>query len=109
MPLFDYTCPRGHVHELVRPLGTEGVPCPTCGQAATRSHVHRFDVRGPTVDTRGMFRRFNEATHELDHAATRIEANTGAPVATPSYYRMARARANAMIAAGEAPVLRGKD
>ena len=109
MPLFDYRCPDGHTHELVRHRGVEEIPCPTCGKAAVRSHVHRFDVRGPTVDTRGMFRRYQEASAELNHDATAIEQSTGQPVATPNYYELARARANAMVAAGEAPVLRGKE
>lgn len=102
MPLYDYTCPDGHTHEFVRPLGTEAVACATCRQEATRSRVHRIDVVGPTVDTRGMYRRFTEATSEMDHAATRVEQTTGRAVASPPLWQVAKSRAKEMQRRGEA-------
>ena len=30
MPLYEFECNSGHVTELVRPIGTEAVSCPTC-------------------------------------------------------------------------------
>lgn len=35
MPIYDFTCPRGHTREALRPVGTESVPC-GCGSIATR-------------------------------------------------------------------------
>lgn len=101
MGLFDYRCPDGHVHELVRSSSQEGLPCPTCGKAATRSHVHRFDVVGPTIDSRGMYRRYTEASQEIDHKATRIEEDRGVTLQTPNLWKAGKARANAMAKAGE--------
>ena len=97
MPLYDYTCQRGHRQELIRPIGTEGVPCPACGGAAIRSHVHHFDVVGPTVDSRGLYRRYTEASAEISYAATK----QGVP--GPRLWPQTKRRVKQMIAAGEAP------
>ncbi len=106
MPNYEFRCVRGCVSDLVRPLGTEQAACPFCGEPAARTHApSRFDVIGPTVDTRGMFRRWQEATSEIDHGASKIEANTGEPVQTPNFWKQAKQKAAAMVAAGEAPVI----
>lgn len=93
---------KGHVSELVRPLGTIGVPCPVCGAAAIKSEVHHIDVVGPTVDTRGQFKRMMEASSEIDHAYTKVEQDRGVKLQSPSIYSQAKQKAHAMISAGEA-------
>lgn len=50
-----------------------------------------------------MYRRFSEATAEIDHGASKIEASVGHPIETPNFYRKAQQKAKAMVAAGEAP------
>lgn len=103
MPLYDYRCEHGHTTEALRPVGVALVECRVCGAAAHRAPAHRIAITRPEVDTRGMFRRFVEAGSELEHAAGRVEGQTGQPVETPGLWRQAKARADAIIAAGENP------
>ena len=89
------------MHELVRPLGTDIVSCPSCGAEAERSHVHHFDVVGSTVDTRGDTRRFIEATAEMEHGYNRVEAETGERVQRPDVWSPVEARVRAKLKHGE--------
>ncbi len=61
---------------------------------------------GPAVDSRNMFRRYQEASADIDYAATRHEQHTGQSVQDPGLWSAAKQTANAMIAAGEAPAVR---
>lgn len=101
MPLYTFRCVDGHVNDLVRPIGTEQVECPRCSLQAWRSRVNRIAIGKPEVDSRGLYRRFTEATAEIDHAATKIEQSTGTEVQTPSLWKRAKAKVAAMDAAGE--------
>lgn len=98
--LYDYTCRQGHTVELVRPLGTDHVSCPICGVIASRSHVHRFDVVGPTVDTRGMVRRFLDASNAREEMIQKAEA-AGQRVERPNDWAAPKARAEAKMKRGE--------
>ena len=102
--LYDYTCGEGHRHELVRPLGTDSVPCPRCGADAERSHIHRFDVVGPTVDTRGQTRRFVEAIGEMEYGFTSEEAKDGTSIERPDMWAPVMARTREKIKRGELDV-----
>ena len=108
MPIYDYGCAQGHVTELVRPIGTAMIPCPTCGERAFKSEVHHFDVVAPTVDTRGMYRRFTEAVSEREDAYGRAEADLGQPLPRPDDWAVAKARAAAMAYHGEIDVAQVK-
>jgi len=103
MPLNDFRCACGLLTEAIRPSGTDSIACP-CGRDARRIPPTRFGITGPTTDLRGMYRRFTEATAEIDHAASKIEASTGQPVQTPDFWGQAKARADAMVSANESPV-----
>ena len=103
MPLYTFKCKLGHTADHLRPMGTVIISCSVCTGDAVRQTVNRVAITSPEVDTRGMFRRFQEAGSEFDHAATQIEANTGQPVETPSIWQAAKATAQAMNAAGENP------
>ena len=105
MPLYSFRCQRNHVQEALRPMNVDRVHC-ACGQPAYRVAANRVAIVGPEVDTRNMYRRFTEASQEMDYSATKIESATGQSVATPPLWRMAKRRAQAMIAAGEAPVFK---
>lgn len=107
MPLYDYRCDRGHVTEAIQPMDRGFIWCPWCDSPADRVAANRVAITAPEVDTRGMFRRFTEASAELDHAATRVEQSTGQAVKTPNYWLAAKQRAQARIAAGEAPAAKG--
>ena len=101
MPLYDYRCPDGHRVELVRPMGTDTVACPSCDGVAYRSRVHHFDVVGPTVDTRGMARRFVEAHAEREHEYSKAEAAVGNSIERPNDWAVPEARAAARVERGE--------
>ncbi len=103
IPIFEFICSRGHVNEHIRPVTVQVEVCAVCGNPAPRRPAHRIAITRPEVDTRGMFRRYQTATQEMDYAATQIEANTGQPVETPSIWQAAKATAAAMNAAGENP------
>lgn len=95
MPLYDVECPAGHRREVLWPAGTESDACPEDGQATRRVYGYRAAIAvGPDPDTRGMFRRFMEASQELDHGG----------YDGPSLWRAGKQRAAAMIEAGENPV-----
>ncbi len=101
MPLYSFVCSKGHSVELVRPLGQDAVVCQKCGHTAERAHVYHIHVVGPTVDTRGMYRRFSEATQEWDHAVGKTEVSVGHEITSPNLWRAAKAKADALTATGE--------
>ncbi len=94
MPLYDFACMHKHTTEALRGSGVYAIPCGTCGRQAERQFSSRVAIVGPTTDTRNMFRRFQEASAELDHSA--------AP--TLGLWHQSKARAVAMTAAGENPL-----
>ncbi len=105
MPLFDFECSCGIAQEAIRPSGTESVDCP-CGRPARRVIARRFGIVGPTTDLRGMFRRFQESTAEIDHTYSKAEANLERPLEAPKLWAASKQRADAMTAAGEAPTFK---
>ena len=105
MPIYAYPCAAcGLITEAVRPLSCVEIAC-ACGAAVRRSAANRVAVAAPAVDTRGMFRRFTEATAEIGHAAERHEQATGQPAPVPDFWGQAQRRAAALVAAGEAPTV----
>ena len=103
MPIYAYPCAAcGLTTEAVRPLSCVEIAC-ACGAVVRRSAANRVAVAAPAVDTRGMFRRFQTATQEMDYAASKIERETGQPAPVPDFWGQAQRRAAAMVAAGEAP------
>ncbi len=105
MPNYEFRCDRGCTSMAVRPIGTEVTPCPTCGARSTRTHRPMpFDVVGPTVDTRGMARRFTEAAAEREHTIQRFERDTDSVIQRPNDWAAPLARARAKLAHGEIDV-----
>jgi hypothetical protein len=107
VPLFDFHCAAGHTTEAIRPAEVGGIACPVCARMARRTGVNvGIGIVGPTTDTRGMYRRFQESTQEIDHAATRYERDHGQRAALPNLWGIAKTEAAARAAAGEAPPAR---
>lgn len=104
MPLYSYVCSRGHTTELLRNMSVEVVCCTVCDSPAPRSPANRIAITAPTIDSRGMFRRYSEASAEIDYAASKEEARTGQTVQTPDLWSAAKARAAAIERAGEHPL-----
>lgn len=103
MPRYDYRCPSGHVTDTFRPMACSGIDCPVCGSTAERIISRGAAITRPETDTRGMFRRFTEATAEMGYKADRIEQSTGQTVTAPDFWHYSKERAQQMISAGEAP------
>ena len=110
MAIFDFTCAAGHTTEAIRRPAVIGIACPVCARMARRSGVNRgIGIVGPTTDTRGLFRRYQEASAEIDFAAQRVEAQTGQPARVPDFWGAAKQRAAAIERAGENPLPQRKD
>lgn len=106
MAMHDYRCGNGHTDERLMAPAPAFVDCRFCGDKAERIAANRVAIGSPYVDTRGLYRRYVEASSEMDFAATRIEQNTGQRVETPNFWKSSSERAKQVIASGEAPPLR---
>lgn len=104
MPLYDYRDGLGHVTEAIRPSDVHEIPCPRCGEPAERIAANRVAMGFPTVDSRGMFRRFTEASAEMEHAASSYEQRTGQAAPDDGLWQAAKQRAAAIERAGENPL-----
>lgn len=104
MPMYDFQCPAGHVTERLTSADTISQSC-RCGRIAQRVRVNRVVQRtGGVLDidsaeTRKRFSLFREAGEELEHTTTE----------NMNLWGTAKARANAMLAAGEAPAIRKEE
>ena len=101
MPVYDYVCGLGHIHEERRGYEESSTPCASCGGPAQRQAVYQYqstitETGGnsyPRLDNAkskdGKYRvsDFQEASAEIDYAASRIEQREGKPVKTPSPYK----------------------
>lgn len=107
MPLYDWRCRDcDHVTESLGQPWDDIRRC-QCGGVAERQFPNRPPMTvAPYVDTRNWYRRYTEASAEIDHAVTRHERDTGQPAPDLGLWNAARQTANAMVAAGEAPAVR---
>lgn len=106
MPLYEYRCPAcGRLSEHLRPAGQHTAPC-ACGAEASRV-PSRFALLNPPTGAglRSRFSLFQEASQELNHAHVQAEAAQERALPPPDLWGAAKAKAQAMIAAGEAPAL----
>ena len=91
MPLFIYQCGSGHLAERLLGEAVGEVKCLECGLVSRRVWSGQVvQARQPEVDTRGMFRRWREASMEAEAK--------GADLPT---YRDGQRRAEAYERAGE--------
>lgn len=105
MPIYEGMCLAGHHSEELLPMGTQAWTC-RCG-APVRKAPSRFAQLNPPTGAalRSQFSLYREATAEIDHAYTRVETDLERPVQSPDLWNIAKSRAQAMVAAGEAPSL----
>ena len=99
MPLYDFTCPDGHVTEKRASYDTEAIPC-ACGQPAPRQFsppgikVHKgpanWDIK--TADGKWRLSHFKEAHAENAYFYEQRE-KAGDPVQRPDLFKEAYARA----------------
>ena len=96
MAIYVFGCQQGHRTERLVPLGTERAACETCGESCGRVYQYSMAITQPEVDTRGMFRRFDEASQELAHKG----------IDTSGAWHASKALAAAHLKAGEHPARR---
>lgn len=94
MPIFDFICGCGEVTEARVGRGVNTLPCSGCRQTAKRSAVYQV-VIGAT-EKKYRVSDFQEASAELDHAASQIEQREGVPVKIPSPYKAGLRKAEQM-------------
>lgn len=98
MPLYVFECPEhGRFEELVR-RGEDEWACPRCLAGCRRAYQYSVALGKPSVDLRGMYRRFSEASAE--HADKGVDMSGAWPAM--------KARGRAMDRAGENPLGGGR-
>ena len=112
MPYYDFACKCGEVTEAQAGYETSSLPCRACGAPAQRVAVYAYQTTitetggnsYPRLDNAkskdGKYRvsDFQEASAELDYAASRIEQREGKPVKTPNPYKAGLKKAARMSA-----------
>lgn len=95
MPLYVFECPHcKRRHERLRRLGdTEPSYCVEDQAEMPRVYGYSVAIGQPEPDRRGMFRRFQEASVDLEAQG----------VSTAGLWDSARRKAQAIVAAGENP------
>lgn len=105
MPLYQFSCPDGHVTERRVPSYDVQIIACACGEAASRASVNRINFGGYASTKLGEavdhndYRRFSEASAELDYTAAKYESE-GATVTAPSFFNEAKKIAPKLAAAG---------
>lgn len=90
MPFYAYRCPDGHITEKLASRDAEVQVC-SCGAAARRESVYRVGMSGfaPTPvgqqDFHNDYRRYMEASGELDYKVSRREQEVGHTISVPLY------------------------
>ena len=118
-PIYDFCCPEGHTTEQRAGIEIDKIPCPTCGLPAKREAVYRDQcIFGETVakhqrraeiprDERRYgkeFGLFQEAAHEINYVAHKMEESTGQPVKLPNYFKRGLRKAKRIKAGRESPL-----
>ena len=110
MPIYDYRCPNGHVHEERRGYEVSSVPCASCDESAQRMAVYAYQSTitesggnsyprlNNAKSPNGKYRvsDFQEAAAEIDHAVSQVEQREGKSVKIPSLYKVGRRKAEKM-------------
>lgn len=106
MPMYEFGCPAGHVTEKrVTDYGLYEIMC-QCGQPAHRSTVNQINfggyasTPGKQRDYSQDYRRFTEASSEIDYKASSVEYNEGTKVDTSHLFKTAKVQAAKLADAG---------
>jgi hypothetical protein len=85
VPIYNFACECGEVTEARAGYETGSLPCPACGQAATRSAVYQIALG--TKEKKYRVTEFQEASQELEYAHGQQERREGRKVKWPSPYK----------------------
>jgi len=94
MPIYDYICKENHKTEARRDVEVEIIPCPICGQPAQRLTVYRTSFVMPQSGSRmrDTYRRYQEASSEVDYTCNKFESETNATVPNLGLWEDAKRR-----------------
>jgi len=94
MPIYDYICKSNHKTEARREVEVESIPCPICGQPAQRLTIYRTSFVMPKSGSRmrDTYRRFQEASGEIDYTCNKFESETNATVPSLGLWEKAKRR-----------------
>ena len=105
MARYDYRCSANHLTDTFRPMSCDSIECPKCGATANRIISSGASITHKTADTRGLYRRFTEASQEIDHAASQRES-AGETVNIPNNWAIAKEFSKAVERRGEVQEVR---
>lgn len=104
MPIYTFTCGEHGEFDSREAYGTDVVHC-ACGKASSRVSVYRVNFGGYAStplqgrDYSRQYQRFVEASGEIDHQVSKVEASTGSTYNSP-LFKVAKAKAADMMAKG---------
>ena len=103
MPLFMFRCPQGHRTERLCAAVVQALDC-GCGARAGRESVYLTAQggrqRAPVAERPVLMRQYREASEQLAYGHARAEESAQQPLAPPPLFRMAKAKAQRLQAAG---------
>ena len=105
MPRYDFSCEAGHHFEQRASYDTELVFC-RCGSPARRGSVYRVGISGFASTPMGQsdfsrdYKRFDEATQQLEYQKARYEDSAQVRVPDPPLYQQAQRAATKLAKAG---------
>ncbi len=85
MAIYDFICKCGEVTEARRGVGVKSIPCPACGQSASRSAV--YQVALGSIEKKYRVSDVVEASQEMDYAHTTQEQREGRKLNWRSPYK----------------------
>ncbi|MCR4339637.1 MAG: hypothetical protein NUW01_07095 [Gemmatimonadaceae bacterium] len=106
MPTYTFSCSCGWQGDKRAGLEDYVLPCPACQAPASRASVYSINFAGFTstpLDQRTYhqeYKDFRDAGAELEYKHQRLEEAVGHSLPTPPLARMAKARAQELIAKG---------
>lgn len=106
MALHSFSCSCGwHADKRVG-YDDYVVPCPECGEPASRASVYSINFAGFTATPLSErtywteYKDFREAGAELEYKHSRMEEAAGKPLPTPPLARIAKAKAKELLSKG---------
>ena len=99
MPNYTYLCSEGHENDAIRPVGTESMDCPQCGGRAQKRSVYaqaQIERERKITEAKDFF----EASDMLESKRQEFEKREGVLASPPPLYRMAKAKAQRLLAQG---------
>lgn len=104
MPLYTFTCPEHGSFDSREPYDTEVIHC-ACGKASGRESVYRVNFGGFASTPEGQYdfhqdyRRFREASEQLDSDVSKVERDEGVNYTSP-LFKQAKAAVADLTAKG---------